>query len=265
MSQFIQEAKRRSVIRVAGLYLTAVWLLLQIAGTVLPMLDAPDWLARTLLIVLIIGFVPVLVVAWVFEWTPGGLVRDGAAKLDLDASVRAGKRLDRWIMLLLALALSYFAVDKFLLSPQRQQAQLQVAKKEGRTEAIVGAYGEKSIAVLPFRDMSQKQDQQYLSDGLAEQVLQLLSEIRNLRVISRSSAFAFRDQDVPISTMARSSKSATCWRDRSARPATASASPYGWWRPIRTPISGRIHTTARWATSSRSRTRSPRAWWSNSR
>lgn len=203
MSQFIQEAKRRSVIRVAGLYLTAVWLLLQIAGTVLPMLDAPDWLARTLLIVLIIGFVPVLVVAWVFEWTPGGLVRDGAAKLDLDASVRAGKRLDRWIMLLLALALSYFAVDKFLLSPQRQQAQLQVARKEGRTEAIVGAYGEKSIAVLPFRDMSQKQDQQYLSDGLAEQVLQLLSEIRNLRVISRSSAFAFRDQDVPISTIGK--------------------------------------------------------------
>ncbi len=203
MSQFIQEAKRRSVIRVAGLYLTAVWLLLQIADTVLPMLDAPDWVARTLLIVLVIGFVPVLVVAWVFEWTPGGLVRDGAAKFDLEASVRAGKRLDRWIMLLLALALSYFAVDKFLLSPQRQQAQLQVARKEGRTEAIVGAYGEKSIAVLPFRDMSQKQDQQYLSDGLAEQVLQLLSEIRNLRVISRSSAFAFRDQDVSISTIGK--------------------------------------------------------------
>lgn len=203
MSQFIQEAKRRSVIRVAGLYLTAVWLLLQIAGTVLPMLDAPDWVARTLLIVLVIGFVPVLVVAWVFEWTPGGLVRDGAAQLDLEASMRAGKRLDRWIMLLLALALSYFAIDKFLLSPQRQQAQLQVARKEGRTEAIVGAYGEKSIAVLPFRDMSQKQDQQYLSDGLAEQVLQLLSEIRNLRVISRSSAFAFRDQDVSISTIGK--------------------------------------------------------------
>ena len=203
MKGFIEEAKRRSVIRVAGLYLTGIWLLLQIADTVLPMLDAPGWIARTLLIVLLIGFVPALVLAWVFEWTPGGLVRDGEATLDLAASVRAGKRLDRWIMVLLALALGYFAVDKFLLSPERQQTRIQAARKEGRTEAIVGAYGEKSIAVLPFRDMSQKQDQQYLSDGLAEQVLTLLSQIRNLRVISRSSAFAFRDQDLSMSTIGK--------------------------------------------------------------
>ncbi len=203
MSDFIEEAKRRSVIRVAGLYLTGIWLLLQIADTVLPMLDAPGWIARTLLIVLLIGFVPALVMAWVFEWTPGGLVRDGAATLDLEASVRAGKRLDRWIMVLLALALGYFAVDKFLLSPERQQTQIQIARKEGRTEAIVGAYGDKSIAVLPFRDLSEKQDQQYLSDGLAEQVLSMLSKVQNLRVISRSSSFEFRDQNVSMATIAK--------------------------------------------------------------
>ena len=72
MSGFLAEIKRRSVIRVAGLYLTGVWLLLQIADTVLPMLEAPGWIARTLLIVLLIGFVPVIVLAWAFEWTPDG-------------------------------------------------------------------------------------------------------------------------------------------------------------------------------------------------
>ena len=203
MSGFFEEIRRRSVIRVAGLYLTGSWLLLQIADTVLPVLDAPGWVARTLLLALVIGFVPVLVLTWAFEWTPGGLVRDADAKRDPADSARAGKRLDRWIMVLLALALGYFAVDKFLLSPARVQAQMQEARKAGRTEAIVAAYGEKSIAVLPFRDLSQKQDQQYLSDGLAEEVLNLLSKIRDLRVISRSSAFAMRDQSVPISEIGK--------------------------------------------------------------
>lgn len=203
MSGFFEEIKRRSVIRVAGLYLTGCWLLLQIADTVLPMLDAPGWVARTLLLVLLIGFVPVLALTWAFEWTPDGLVRDTDLTGDRTANARAGKRLDRWIVVLLALALGYFAVDKFLLSPARVQTQMQEARKEGRTEAIVAAYGEKSIAVLPFRDLSQKQDQQYLSDGLAEELLNLLSKIRDLRVISRSSAFALRDQAVPMSTIGK--------------------------------------------------------------
>ncbi len=203
MSRFFEEVRRRSVIRVGGLYLTGCWLLLQIADTVLPMLDAPGWVARTLLLALLIGFVPVLALAWAFEWTPEGLVRDTDATRGRAANARTGKHLDRWIMVLLALALGYFAVDKFLFSPEREKAQLQVARKEGRTEAIVGAYGEKSIAVLPFRDMSQNQDQQYLSDGLAEQVLYLLSRIRNLRVISRSSSFALREQNAAVSTIGK--------------------------------------------------------------
>ncbi len=106
-------------------------------------------------------------------------------------------------MVVLALALGYFAVDKFLISPEREHVQMQEARKEGRTEAIIAAYGEKSIAVLPFRDMSQKQDQQYLSDGLAEQVLTMLAKLPELRVISRSSAFTFRDQNVSMSTIAK--------------------------------------------------------------
>ncbi len=203
MTGFIEEMKRRKVIRLGGLYLAGSWLLLQIADTVLPILDSPGWVARTMLLVLLIGFVPVMVLTWAFEWTPKGLVREGEEPRDPAAEKRSVKRLDRWIMLVLALALGYFAVDKFLLSPAREQAQMQVARKEGRTEAIVAAYSDKSLAVLPFQDLSQKQDQQYLADGLAEQMLELLSKIRDLRVISRSSAFSFRDKDTTVSTIAK--------------------------------------------------------------
>jgi adenylate cyclase len=203
MSGFLAEIKRRSVIRVAGLYLTGVWLLLQIADTVLPMLEAPGWIARTLLIVLLIGFVPVIVLAWAFEWTPDGLVRDADATRDGATHARTGKRLDRWIMVLLALALGYFAVDKFLLSPAREQARMQEARAEGRSEAIVAAFGDQSIAVLAFRDMSQERDQGYFSEGIAEQMLNLLTRVQGLRVTSRASAFSFAGKDVDIPTIAR--------------------------------------------------------------
>ena len=203
MSGFFEEIKRRSVIRVAGLYMTGCWLLLQIADTVLPMLDAPGWVARTLLLVLLIGFIPALALAWAFEWTPAGLVRDGDVTRDHAANARTGKHLDRWIMVLLALALGYFAVDKFVLAPSREVAMAQEARQEGRSDAIKETFGERSIAVLPFKDMSEAQDQRYLSDGISEELLNLLAQVPELRVISRPSAFAFRDSKVAIPTIAK--------------------------------------------------------------
>ena len=106
-------------------------------------------------------------------------------------------------MALLALALAYFAVDKFFISPAREARQLQAARVEGRAEAIVAAYGDKSIAVLPFRDMSEKHDQEYLSDGLAEQLTRQLAQLRDLRVISRSSTFALRDANLSMADIGR--------------------------------------------------------------
>ncbi|MBS0224780.1 MAG: hypothetical protein JSS25_00350, partial [Proteobacteria bacterium] len=127
MNHFLAELKRRNVIRVAGLYLAGAWLLVQVAGTVLPFFNAPLALARTLTIVLAVGFIPVLALAWVFEWTAKGLVREsGQADAALDAP-RTGKGFDRLIMLVLALAIGYFAFDKFVLAPQRQAAVAQEA------------------------------------------------------------------------------------------------------------------------------------------
>lgn len=203
MSAFFEELKRRGVVRVAGLYLAGAWLLLQVAGTVLPMLDAPGWIARSLLLLLLVGFVPVLALAWAFEWTPHGLVRETGAARDHVADARSGKRMDRLIMLVLALALGYFAFDKFVLAPHRQAAKVEAAREEGRGEAVIAAFGDRSIAVLPFRDLSEAQDQKYFSEGVAEQVLGLLARIPGLRVISRTSAFSFAGKDMDIPTIAR--------------------------------------------------------------
>lgn len=203
MNHFLAELKRRNVIRAAGLYLAGAWLLLQVAGTVLPMLSAPEWLGRAILLVAVIGFVPALVIAWVFQWTPGGLRREPTTEQAAAMPVASSRKIDYLIMLVLALALGYFAFDKFVLAPHRQEAVAAEARMEGRSDAIKETFGERSIAVLPFADMSQAHDQQYLSDGIAEELLNLLAKVSELRVISRSSAFSFRDRKEDIPTIAR--------------------------------------------------------------
>ena len=199
----VDELKRRNVLRIAGLYVAGAWLVLQVAGTVLPMMDAPVWLSRGIVILLAIGFLPALIFAWAFELTPEGLKREKEVDRAQSMTPHTGKKLDRVIMVVLALALGYFAVDKFVLAPQRQAEQTSVARKEGRSEALVESYGDKSIAVLPFVDMSANKDQEYFSDGIAEELLNLLTKISQLRVTSRSSAFSYKGKDVKLAQVAQ--------------------------------------------------------------
>src|SRR6478609_5356864 len=119
---FFSELKRRNVIRAAGLYLVGAWLLTQVASTVLPMFGAPDWLPRTIVILLAIGFIPALIFSWVFELTPEGLKRDEEVPPEQSIGPQTGRRMDRMIIAVLALALGYFAFDKFVLAPCRQAA-----------------------------------------------------------------------------------------------------------------------------------------------
>jgi hypothetical protein len=172
----IAELKRRNVIRAGIAYAVAAWLLIQVAETIFPLFGFDDTPARIVVIVLAIGFVPAMVLAWVFEWTPEGLRPDTK---DEQRSVTVDKRMDRWIMAGLAVAVGYFAIDKFVLEPQReaielesQAEQLSAATEEarvaGRTDALIESFGDQSIAVLPFADMSPAGDQEYFSDGIAD-------------------------------------------------------------------------------------------------
>src|SRR6059058_3052782 len=119
IDNFFTELKRRNVIRFAGLYLVGSWLLVQVASTVLPMFGAPDWLPRSVVILLAIGFLPALIFSWVFELTPEGLKRDEDVAPEESIAPQTARRMDRMIIAILLLAVGYFAVDKFVLAPRR--------------------------------------------------------------------------------------------------------------------------------------------------
>jgi hypothetical protein len=106
---FLAELKRRNVVRMAGLYLVGAWLTTQVAATVLPLFGAPGWMARSIIVVLGIGFVPALVVAWVFELTPDGLKRDAEVPAEQSIAPQTARRMERMFLLLLAIALGFFA------------------------------------------------------------------------------------------------------------------------------------------------------------
>src|SRR5438270_11375690 len=119
---FFTELKRRNVIRFAGLYLVGAWPLVQVAGTVLPMFGAPDWLPRSIVILLAIGFIPALIFSWVFELTPQGLKRDEDVRPEESIAPQTGRRMKRMIIDVLVLALAYLAFDEFVLAPRRAAA-----------------------------------------------------------------------------------------------------------------------------------------------
>jgi serine/threonine-protein kinase len=196
----------------AGLYLVGAWLIVQVAGTVLPMFGAPGWVPRTIVIVLAIGFIPALAFAWIFELTPDGIRRDEEVPPEKSIAPQTAQRMNRMIIAMLMLALVYFGLDKFVLAPRRAAAVTEsgspVAAPAGQAASPAptsepGPASPLSIAVLPFVDMSQDKDQEYFSDGLSEELLNQLAQIPQLRVIARTSSFAFKGKDVGVTEIAR--------------------------------------------------------------
>jgi TolB-like protein/Tfp pilus assembly protein PilF len=193
----ISELKRRNVLRVAAAYLVSAWLLIQVAETIFPLFGMGDGPARLVVIFLAIAFIPSLIFAWVFEFTPDGLKRDGDVDHSAPAMRATGKKLDRLIMLILSLALLYFAVDKFLVTPEREAKIVEQAMEAGAQQAIQTAtlaqLAEKSVAVLPFVTRSSQEDTQFFADGMHDDLLTRLANIGSLKVISRTSVMKYRD------------------------------------------------------------------------
>ena len=183
------ELQRRNVIRMAGLYLVGAWLLTQVASTVLPMFGAPEWLPRSIVILLAIGFVPALIFSWVFELTPQGLKRDEEVPAEQSIAPQTARRMDRKIIVVLLLALGYFAFDKFVLTARREATQLHstVATNESAATA-----NNKSIAVLPFENLSSDKENAYFAEGIQDEILTRLSKIAALKVISRTSTQKYK-------------------------------------------------------------------------
>ena len=181
MSLF-SELRRRNVYRVAAGYAVAAWLIIQVVETIFPAFGFDDATTRYTVIALMIGFVPAVILAWTFEVSPEGVRLDSGVAQHVP---RTHKRLDQVIIAVLAVAVTYFAIDKFVMSEYDGASSAQPGPA-----APIGA----SIVVMPFVDMSPGGDQAYFSDGIAEEILNLLSRVPELRVVSRSSSFAYRDR-----------------------------------------------------------------------
>jgi TolB-like protein/Tfp pilus assembly protein PilF len=179
---FFAELKRRNVVRMAGLYLVGAWLLTQVASTVLPMFGTPDWLPRSIVILLAIGFLPALIFSWVFEVTPEGLKRDADVPPEKSIAPQTARRMDRMIIVVLVLALGYFMVDKFFLASRRAAA-------PGELSSVASA---PSIAVLPFENLSEDKGNAYFAEGIQDEILTRLSKISALKVISRTSTQKYK-------------------------------------------------------------------------
>src|SRR3982074_2545337 len=200
IDNFFSELKRRNVIRFAGLYLVGAWLLTQVASTVLPMFGAPDWLPRTVVILLAIGFLPALIFSWIFEMTPEGLKRDEDVPPEESIAPQTARRMNRMIIAVLVLALGYFVFDKFALAPRRQSAQEQTESEPNESKSTANA---KSIAVLPFDNLSRDPDNAFFAEGVQDEILTRLARIADLKVISRTSTQRFKNAPSDLREIAK--------------------------------------------------------------
>ena len=190
MSLF-QELKRRNVIRIAILYLVSSWVLLQLADVLSSLLNAPEFAGSIVVMLLVLGFFPALIFAWVYEMTPEGLKREVDVDRSQSMTSETGKKLNVVIIVLLVIAISGLVVDRLIPETSVDEDAVLVESPEAPVNDL-------SIAVLPFADLSQDQDQKYFTDGLSEELLNLLVRVDELRVASRTSSFAFRGSSLGI-------------------------------------------------------------------
>ncbi len=187
---FFAELRRRNVLRAAAFYNAATWALAQGIAQLSPVVGAPDWAARWFLVAAAIGFPFWIAFAWFYEFTPEGLKRESEIDPAQSITAHTGKKLDRWIFAIMGIAIVLLLTDRFVLH-------------HGVNADADTAVSEKSIAVLPFVNMSEEKSNEYFSDGISEDLLNLLAKIPELQVTARTSAFSFKGKEAAQRDIAR--------------------------------------------------------------
>jgi len=192
MSSLLSELRRRNVFKVGAAYLVLGWVVMQVTGLVAPALHLPEWTLSLVTWLGVIGFPFALLLAWAFELTPDGLKRSEEVDPAESVTRHTGNKLNRMIAALLVAAVGFVIYQQwaFTRSGASQSA------PAGKAQSLSGLH--ESIAVLPFVNMSSDPEQEYLSDGIAEELLNALARISNLKVAARTSSFAFKDEQSDI-------------------------------------------------------------------
>src|SRR6266480_5170071 len=189
-SNFFAELKRRNVYKVAITYVVVAWLLIQAASILLPTFEAPAWVMKAFVVFLAFGFVISVMISWAFEATPEGLKRTKDVSPEMSLPSWSARKFGAFIISLALIAAGLFAFQ--FLRPvgtsRRDVGQIE----EGRPGGASLPISQKSIAVLPLLNESGDPKDEYFSDGLSEELIAALAQIRELKVIGRSSSFRFK-------------------------------------------------------------------------
>ena len=211
-----EELKRRNVFRVGFAYAVVGWLVAQVADLALESFGAPGWVMKTLLFLILVGFVLALFIAWAYEMTPEGIKR--AEDVDPNSSIthQTGRKLDRLVIVVLLLAVSLLLFDRFRETPKAATptTSIQNAEQVANATAVatttskadekaVEVSDEPSVAVLPFVNMSSDPEQEFFSDGISEEILNVLTRIPNLKVAARTSSFQFKGKNLDIADIGK--------------------------------------------------------------
>jgi TolB-like protein len=181
LKRILAELRRRNVFKVATAYAITGWLIIQIVTSISTPLSLPKWFDSVIIIFVLIGFPIALLFAWAFELTPDGLKKTKQVEQTTSIVKATGKKLNRLIITVLVIFLGFLVFERFFVHEHQ--------------ENIETSIGLPSIAVLPFADMSPKNDQEYFSDGLSEELLNVLAKVHNIKVAGRTSSFKFKGKN----------------------------------------------------------------------
>ena len=184
--KLIEELKRRNVFKVATAYAIAGWLIIQVVTSISEPLSLPDWFDTGVILLVFIGFPIALIIAWAFELTSEGLKKSKEIEITKSVTASTGKKLNRIIIAVLSLAVIFLVINRVFYAQ---------ASSSGDSSGIA------SIAVLPFVDLSPKGDQEYFSDGLSEELLNVLAKVKEMKVAGRTSSFKFKGKNDDLKVM----------------------------------------------------------------
>lgn len=192
MRRFLTELKRRNVYRVAVVYAAAAWALLEVADLVSPHLGLPEWTVSLVLLLCALGFPISIILAWAFDLTPEGIMRTQAVAREEHRPMSIMRVIEFAVIGVLVITVGYLYLERLSFQRYREAT-------EGKVVAAAGAVKMAgSIAVLPFVNMSGDEENEYFSDGIAEELINLLTQVSDLRVVARTSAFAFKGKTEDI-------------------------------------------------------------------
>jgi adenylate cyclase len=196
IDNFFDELKRRNVYKVAVAYAVVAWLLIQAASIFFPAFDAPSWVMKIFIIVIIFGFPVALIFSWAFEITPEGIKLESEIEPNKSIKRRTGRKIVAITIALAVVAAGLFVYQMVGRDRWARRSNVETAES-GRPPAAAGSLRipNKSIAVLPFVNMSADKNDEYLSDGMTEELLNMLTRVKSLHVPGRSSSFAFKGKN----------------------------------------------------------------------